>query len=125
MIRFLFDITEWQITWGRDLVYRSRDKIASLKQILNSSSILLPEASEILRQDGHIVFLKTEITNNGCNLQDSLTGQLMGAAFSAAGENARFVSLVYKENKEILIEISKYRMRAIITRWYFLKNFLV
>ena len=67
-------------------------------------SILLPEASEILCQDGHIVFLKTEITNNGCNLEDSLTGQLMGTAFSAAGENARFVSFVYKE---ILIEIGK------------------
>ena len=93
----LFDIIEWQITWARDLFYRSRDKIASVKQILSSISILLfllPEASEILRQDGHIVFLKTEITNNGCNLQDSLTGQLMGAAFSATGENARFVSLV-------------------------------
>ena len=84
-----------------------QDKLASLKQIMNSSSILLPEASEILRQDGHIVFLKTEIANNGCNLQDSLTGQLVGATFSAAGENARFVSLVYKENKEILIEINK------------------
>ena len=29
-----FDIIEWQIIWGKDLVYRSRDKIASLKQIL-------------------------------------------------------------------------------------------
>ena len=44
MIWFLLDITEWQITWGRDLVYSSREKIASLKQILNSSSILLLEA---------------------------------------------------------------------------------
>ena len=58
------------------------------------SYFALPEASEILCQDGNIVFFETEIANDGCNLQDPLPGQLMGAAFPTACENARIVSFV-------------------------------